>query len=262
MSIPLIGFGTYRLHDNTYNSVIEAIKSGYTHIDTAPLYRNESIVGDAIKNSGVCREKLFITTKISRNELKSNDIRKSIQRSLIDLKVDYIDLLLLHEPIDFLNNWEILSEYFKTEGKGIIKNIGVSNYKVEHLEHILNNEDGVKIIKPYCNQIELNPFIHRNDISDYCNKNKIKIVAHSPLAKGEKLNNKTLLYLESKYSISPAKLMLQWNTENNNIIIPRSKNVKHIKDNLVNYNLANLDKDDIDLLNNLDEQYSTHPKYL
>ena len=259
MDIPSIGLGTYRLNGDTYNSVCYALKIGYTHIDTAPLYKNEFIIGKAIKESGVDRRKIFVTTKISRKELKSNDIKKSIENSLKVLQLDYIDLLLLHEPIDFINNWKLLSDYYNTNGRGIIKNIGVSNFNTDHLNILLNIPNTI----PYCNQIEINPFLHRTPILELCNKNNIKIVAHSPLAKGEKLNNKTLTTIAQQYNCTPAQLMLMWNQLQNNIVIPRSKNIEHISQNM-NQTLSNiyLEQDDYHRLNSLDCQYSTHPKYL
>ena len=268
MDIPSIGFGTYRLNGDTYNSVRHALKIGYTHIDTAPLYKNELIVGKAIKDSGVDRRRIFVTTKISRNELKTNDIKKSIENSLNVLKLDYIDLLLLHEPIDFINNWKLLSDYYNTNGRGIIKNIGVSNFNINHLNIILNSQNTSNTFNtiPYCNQIEINPFLHRTPIVELCNKNNIKIVAHSPLAKGEKLNNETLTTMAQKFTdCSPAQLMLTWNHLQNNIVIPRSKNIDHISQNLSaisSISELNLDTNDTHLLNSLDCQYSTHPKYL
>lgn len=265
MDIPSIGLGTYRLNGDTYNSVCHALKIGYTHIDTAPLYKNELIVGKAIKESGVDRRKIFVTTKISRKELKSNDIKKSIENSLKVLQLDYIDLLLLHEPIDFINNWQLLSDYYNTNGRGIIKNIGVSNFNTDHLNILFNtpNTSNTPNTIPYCNQIEINPFLHRTPILELCNKNNIKIVAHSPLAKGEKLNNKTLTTIAQQYNCTPAQLMLMWNQLQNNIVIPRSKNIEHISQNM-NQSLSNifLEQDDYHRLNSLDCQYSTHPKYL
>lgn len=266
MDIPLIGFGTYRLKDSTYNSVKHAIKTGYRHIDTAPLYKNEERVGDAIKDCGIERKNLFVTTKISRDNLKTNDIKKSITESLKKLKLDYIDLILLHEPIDYVKNWQMLYEFYRTEGSGIVKNIGVSNFNIGHLNKIISNENNSvssqSLIKPYCNQIEINPFLHRKEIVEFCNTNNINIVAHSPLAKGEKLNDKNLNMLSNRYNISTSNLMLEWNLKQNNIVIPRSSNNTHIEQNISNTNISKFSDEDIERLNNLDCQYSTHPKYL
>ena len=254
MDIPSVGIGTYRLRDQTINSVIHSIKTGYRHVDTAPLYKTENYVGDAIKNSGVDRRNIFVTTKISRDHLKENKISDSIEESLKKLSLDYIDLVLLHEPIDCVKNWELLKNYYLMSGKNKVRYIGVSNFNINHMDSIINNHI------PYCNQIELNPFLHRNNIVEYCNRYNIKIVAHSPLSKGEKLDNEQLITVSEKYNKTPAQIMLKWNIHNNNIVIPRSKNLTHIEENLsLNFEI---EQEDINTINTFDCKYSTHPKYL
>lgn len=254
MEITELGLGTYRLRENAYDSILHSLKVGYNHIDTAPLYKTEESVGNAIFNSGIDRRKLFVTTKISRNELKENKISESIEESLKKLSLDYIDLVLLHEPIDYIKNWELLKNYYLTFGKNKVRYIGVSNFKIEHIESIEN------IYKPYCNQIEITPFLLRDNLVEYCNKKDIPIVAHSPLAKGEKLDNNQLITLGKIYNKTPAQIMLKWNLQNNNIVIPRSRNKIHLEENLsMNFEI---ETDDINVINSLDCQYSTHPKYL
>jgi len=253
--IPQLGFGTYRLNDNTYESVKFALQNGYTHIDTAPLYKNEEQVGRAIKDSGIDRKNIFVTTKISRKELKSNKIQESIEESFKKLGLDYIDLILLHEPIDYEKNWDLLEKYYSTIGKNKVINIGVSNYNENHLHQIISKK------KPFCNQIEINPFLLRNNIVNFCNNNDIKIVAHSPLAKGEKMNDNQLMNVSINNKITPAQTMLLWNLQQNHVIIPRSKNNNHIIENIVT-NKEILSQDDLNLINTFDCQYATHPKYL
>jgi len=254
MEIPKIGFGTYRLKDHTTNSLLRALTVGYTHIDTAPLYKNETQVGEAINKSGIDRETLFLTTKISRKELKSNSIVDSIENSLKVMNQDYIDLVLLHEPIDFLQNWKLLCEYFNNQTQIKVRHIGVSNFNIEQLELI------TKIKFPYCNQIELNPFLQRTSLTEYCKKKNILVVAHSPLAKGEKLDNPILKSISKDINKTPAQIMLKWNYINNNIIIPRSKDHLHILENTsLDFELS---KDNLEKLDSLNCNYSTHPKYL
>ena len=254
MEIPKIGFGTYRLKDDTTNSLLRALTVGYTHIDTAPLYKNEAQVGEAINKSGIDRNTLFLTTKISRNELKNNSIADSIENSLRVMNQDYIDLVLLHEPIDFLQNWILLCEYFDNQTQIKVRHIGVSNFNIEQLELI------TKIKFPYCNQIELNPFLQRTSLTQYCKKKNILVVAHSPLAKGEKLDNPILKYISEDIKKTPAQIMLKWNYINNNIIIPRSKDQLHILENTsLDFELS---KDNLEKLDSLNCNYSTHPKYL
>ena len=265
MEIPEIGFGTYRLGDKTYDSVIYSIKNaGYRHIDTAPLYKNEETVGNAIRDCGIDRKQIFVTTKISRKQLETNSITESIENSLKIMGLDYLDLVLLHEPIDFIENWDILSEYYQTKAKNKIRYIGVSNFNEKQLESL--NKISKTYSTPYCNQIELNPFIKRDSIVSYCDKNNIKIVAHSPLAKGEKLGDPSLNKISLDKSITPAQAMLCWNLYQNNTVIPRSKNPKHIEENIDTVNKYSYDgffnNSDINNMASLDCQYATHPKYL
>jgi diketogulonate reductase-like aldo/keto reductase len=254
MDIPQSGFGTYRLKEDTISSVILSLQNGNRHIDTAPLYKNEKEVGIAIQNSGIDRRHIFVTTKISRDKLKSNSIAESITHSLYTMNLDYIDLVLLHEPIDYINNWKLLNSFFLTEGKNRIRHIGVSNYNTQHLSAISD----IKI--PYCNQIEINPFLHRDNIQTHCNLNNIKIVAHSPLAKGEKLQHPLLVDISKKVNKTPAQLMLKWNQNQKHIIIPRSKNKQHILENMtLDFDVG---AEEQCVLDSLDIQYATHPKYI
>ena len=262
MDIPIIGFGTYRLGKSTNDSVRHAINIGYRHIDTAPLYKNEAIVGNAINKSGINRQNLFITTKISRKELETNSIAESIENSLKNMGMDYLDLVLLHEPIDYIKNWGLLVEYYNTIGKNKVRFIGVSNFNEKQLKNIYNVNN--INVNPYCNQIELSPFLLRNPIVEYCNRNNIKIVAHSPLTKGEKLEDTRLKTLANEYNISPSQLMLKWNLQQNNIVIPRSKNNSHIEENLQIIDIIDtrITDEDMELMKSFDCRYTTHPKYL
>lgn len=252
-----IGFGTYRLYDDTYESVKYAIQNGYEAIDNAPLYKNQELVGKAVKDCGRSRKNLYITTKISRDQLKTKSIVESIENSLKVMGLDYIDELILHEPIHPLENWQILSEYYNTKGKGIIKNIGVSNFNQKHLEEIYTDE---KSENPFVNQIEVNPFLARTDLVDFCNKINLKIVAHTPLAKGEKFDNEQLIEIAKKHEVSPAQIMLKWGSEKGFRVIPRSKDDGHIQENLsLDFEM---DDDDMCILDSMDCGYATHPKYL
>jgi diketogulonate reductase-like aldo/keto reductase len=258
---PVFGFGTYRLCADTYEAVQNALKCGYVHIDTAPLYKNEESVGGAIYTSGIDRKKIYVTTKISRNELKKNNIVDSIQNSLRNLRLDYIDEIVLHEPIDIIHNWRSLCEYYHTKGKGIVKNIGVSNYNIDDINAIMGDTDNMYLTSPYVNQIEVNPFLTRGDLPKYCMDRGINIVAHSPLAKAEKLDNSILCEMGNKYGTTPAKIMLMWSKYKGYRIIPRSSKLHHIKENIqeIGKKMSHLD---IHILDELNCGYATHPQYI
>lgn len=270
MDIPSIGFGTYRLGKDTEQSVIHAIKTGYRHLDTAPLYKNEADVGRAIANSGIDRKKLFVVTKISRDQLKKNEIESSIGNSLNTMGLDYVDLILLHEPMDEetnVANWQSLVE-FQSANKHKVLNIGVSNFDQIDLNPI------IKIQTPSVNQIEVNPFIQQKELVQFCKNSGIKVVAHTPLAKGEKFNSQNLNLVAESYNLTAAQLMLKWLNQNGIVSIPRSKNPSHIESNLgfvsqsgqsefTDFNsCSQISNDDLDIMKGLDCEYATHPKYL
>ena len=244
MELPDIGLGTYQLdHEQTYRSVRWALEIGYRHIDTAALYRNEKQVGQAIRDSGISRQRIFVTTKISAKAIRQHQLQPAIESSLHQLDLDYIDLMLLHSPDAKLNQtWNELSQLYDLYGN--IRHIGVSNYQQIHLKQL---EDAV--IKPYANQIEITPFLTRQKLRQYCKNQNIQIIAHSSLTKGKQLN------------ITSATVLLKWALQNNLKIIPRSANQKHIFDN---FNLGSelLSEQMMRGLDELDCGFATHPQHI
>lgn len=271
MEIPLIGFGTFRLKgDDAYNMVLSALQNGYRHIDTAKLYGNEKNVGKAIKDSGINRNEIFITTKIWKDDLKNeNRMIKSVKNSLKKLDVDYIDLVLLHTyPVEIggsdlselVTTWKVMEDIIDNKIIGLenkVRYIGVSNYKVIHLEQLLN----CCKYKPYVNQIEITPFLIREDLSEYCQKNDIKVVAHTSLIKGEKFTDNKLITLSEKYKMSMSLLLLSWAVTKNYIVLPRTSNLTHLIDNYKCMKVI-LSDEIINELDNLNENYATHPQYI
>lgn len=271
------GFGTYRLNGSTYDMVSAALKNGYRHFDTATLYRNEKSVGKAINDyisdndCKIDREDLFVTTKIPKWGIEKNLIEQCFLESMDSLNIGYIDLLLLHCPIDvdidnkgnrIESSWKKMEELYEKFG-GKIRNIGVSNYKIEHLERVLR----VCKIRPYVNQIEVTPFLTRTSLVEYCEMQKIQIVSHSTLTKGEKLDNEALKEISAKYGKTPAQILLKWARQKNFIVIPRTKNCDHLVENIagftnVDINISDISDLDMKALDGLNETYSTHPKYL
>jgi len=249
MKLPDIGLGTYQLTpEQTYRSVRWALEIGYRHIDTAALYRNEKQVGQAIRDSGISRQQIFVTTKI----LPKAIVKPAIESSLHQLDLGYIDLMLLHSPSQ---TWGELSRlYCELYRSRLIHYIGVSNYQERHLKQL----EG---IKPYANQIEVTPFLPRKNLREYCQKQGIYVVAHSSLTKGIQLNNQQLLEIITENGFNGAALLLKWALQNNLKIIPRSANHKHI---LANFNLPSelLSKPMMKCLDNLDCGFATHPQHI
>jgi diketogulonate reductase-like aldo/keto reductase len=257
MEYPIINFGTYRLKELEIPVALEtALKVGYRSIDTASLYLNEQYIGKFIKENEITRSSLWITSKLNPKIVsKSPDtIIKSIKTTLENLQTDYLDLFLLHAPsVDNMEKcWSVL-ENFKRQG--IFRNIGVSNFKPEHIEQILKFSS-----EPiFTNQIELSPFLTRQPIVKYMREKSICISAHSSLAKGEKFDNLQLINVSNKYLKTPAQIMLKWAIQNNYNVIPRSGNPIHIKEDF-DLDFV-IEPNDIELLNSLNSDYYTHPQY-
>ena len=257
MNLPQIGFGTYRLlGDVCVKSVELALKTGYRHLDTAQLYRNEVEVGVGIKNSSVAREQLFITTKLNFKVMEAGKeaMLQSVKESLNKLGVSYIDLLLLHAPLDnYVTNWKDLIAIQSALGKDVIRQIGVSNFGQEHLTQI------IPFAVPYANQIEVSPFWQRAELIAFCEKNKIKPIAHSSLIKGELFSDPSLVKLAAELSMSPSQLLLSWAYTKGLYILPRSANPDHIVEN---FTPKVLSETALEQVKSLDRKYATHPKYL
>lgn len=242
--------GTYRVpKDKAFEVVLSALQLGYRRIDCAELYRNEKQVASAI--NVFCEEK-----KIDRKEiLVTSKIRFFSEETVKDRLKIFGELycLLIHFPTEgYLETWNKLNEFVKTNNLPIL-NLGVSNFKEEHLLSLLSSEH-----IPYCNQIEASPFWNRNDIVKLCKQMGIKITAHSPLVKTEKKDHPVLVSLSTKYSCSWAQILLAYSFQKELFPIARSCNVEHLKDNLI---LPVLDWKDVSVLDGLDEQYATHPQY-
>jgi diketogulonate reductase-like aldo/keto reductase len=245
LNLPEIGFGTYNV--TKIETIVNAIRSGNTHIDTAEYYNNEHLVKEAIdstQHSG----KIFITTKISKESIDRNEIEKSFNKRLNIF--EYIDLLLLHFPSkNCKKDWDTLVELYKSNTNKI-GNIGVSNYDVEDLKQLEKSE-----MMPAYNQIELSPFFTRNELVQYCRDKNIKIIAHRSLTKAKKLNDHVVTNMANKYQISSAELMLKWALKKGFFVIPKSENVDHMKQNL---NVKNdLSSDDLNELDKCNEEFQT-----
>ena len=262
-NIPCGGFGTYGLKGEiAYISVLNAIKNGYRHIDTASIYKNEEYVGKAISDSGIARENLTVSTKIWFDAIEKgrNGIIDGIKESLKKLKLDYIDILYLHGPKDgfIVNSWKTMEEVYEGKIQNVkVKYIGVCNYDVCHLEQVLDNCK----IKPFVNQIEISPYLNRDDLVTYCNKHNIIIVAHSSLTKGKKFDDIKLISIAKRLNTTPAVVLLCWALCRGFKVIPRSSKEEHIIENIKSISLI-LSNEIIEELNKFDEQFSTHPRYI
>jgi diketogulonate reductase-like aldo/keto reductase len=264
--IQAIAFGTYLSEGNDcYSSVRHALDVGYTNIDTASFYKNEHIVGKAVKDSGKHRENLFITTKIWNSEQGATLSAKSIENSLKELDCGYIDLMLIHWPIpvghehDYQTlNKETFEVMAKYKEKGLIKHLGVSNFLTEHLQQLERNTG----LRPIVNQIEMHPGLMQNEIRSYCKDKGILVQAWRPLMKGNCNSFPTLVELGKKYGKTPCQIALRAILQAGAMPIPKSIHPSRIEENFDIFDFA-LSNEDQNVILNMDEyRCGSHPLHL
>lgn len=215
--IPILGFGTWQLNDTIcVDAVKNALLTGYRHIDTADIYGNHLEVAQGIRESGVPRNEIFITTKVFFPDLHGDRVIQKCKHFLSELETDYIDLLLIHWPNKKIPIEETLHAMNSLKNEGKIKAIGVSNFTIQHLEKALAT--GVKITN---NQIELHPSFKQKEMREYCKANNITVTAYSPLGQGVDLQIPLIQELARKYTVSPAQVVLNWIITQNVIAIPK-----------------------------------------
>ncbi len=253
--IPLFGLGTFRspAGEEVRSAVEWALEAGYRHIDTAALYGNEPDVGAAIRESGVPREEVFVTTKLHKDEHGYDPALRGFDASLDRLGLDYVDLYLIHWPESDRRqeSWDALE---KVHSEGRARAIGVSNYLVKHLEEVL--ERGT--IVPAVNQIELHPFNYRSraDVVELCRERGIAVEGYSPLTKTEKLDDPVVVEIAESSGRTPAQVMIRWSLQHRFITIPKSTSRDRIRENAGVFDFE-LTREQMGRMDALDEGYLT-----
>lgn len=230
VKVPSLGFGTYKLTGAEGARAVEfAIGAGYTHIDTAQVYENEESVGSGIKSSGAARDKLFVTTKIWRENFEGGRAAKSIDESLARLKTDYVDLLLVHWPFPELPLEVMIDAVLKAQEQGKARLIGVSNFTAAQIAEAVKLSGG-KI----CNdQVEYHPFLSQAPILNAARKNDMFVTAYSPVARGKAIKDETLKEIGLKYGKNAGQVTLRWLVQQDNVAaIPKSATPDNIRKNL------------------------------
>ena len=246
-NIPLLGLGTWELlGQKCYDAVTIALEAGYKHIDTAQIYGNHREVGQAIKDSSISRENIFITSKLWLNDVEADKVLPAIQRALEELQLDYLDLFLIHWPSNTPIS-ETLGEMQKAKEQGLIKNLGVSNFTINHLKDA--QATGIDFIN---NQVELHPTLSQPELQDFCSQNNISLTAYSPLGRGKDLDIPIIRQIAQYHGTTPAQIIIRWLTSKGIITIPKATSREHIEGNLqaLQLDLNSEEMEQIDNLNN------------
>ena len=247
-TMPILGYGTYKVTDDVdaEKCASEALEVGYRLIDTASFYRNEGQIGQALAKCGIKRSEIFLTTKLWTDVTNEEQAFYSVERSLKLLKTDYLDLLLIHWPT--ANSVAVWQAMLKMQQQGLVRSVGVSNFKEHHLEQVISASGVV----PTVNQVELHPIFQQKDLCAYCNGKNIVVQAWSPLMRSAVLDNATLTAIAAKYNVTVAQLILRYDVQKGISVIPKTTNKGRMVENfsIFNFNIAD---SDIKLIEDLDE---------
>jgi 2,5-diketo-D-gluconate reductase A len=250
--IPQLGFGVYQIDpDETAGAVKTALDIGYRHIDTAEMYQNEAGVGQGVRDAGVDRADVFVTSKLNNGFHEPDAARKAFDETLSKLGFDFVDLFLIHWPLptlynnDFVSTWQTLEE-FRRDGRA--RSIGVSNFQTAHLERLANETDTV----PSVNQIEVHPYFVNDEVRQYCNEHGIAVEAWSPIAQGKVLDDPVVTAIAEAAGKSPAQVVLRWHIQRGDIVFPKSVTPKRIEENFALFDFE-LSGHDVDALTALDK---------
>ncbi|PAE19890.1 aldo/keto reductase [Bacillus sp. 7504-2] len=259
VKMPWFGLGVFKVKEGSevVEAVKAAIKNGYISIDTAAIYQNEEGVGQGIRESGVARDSLFVTSKVWNSDQGYESTLQAFETSLQKLGMDYLDLYLIHWPgkdsAKYKETWRALEKLYKD---GRVRAIGVSNFHVHHLEDLIADAE----IKPMVNQVEYHPHLAQLELRDYCKKQGIQLEAWSPLKQGQLLNEPTIVEIAEKYQKSPAQIILRWDLQNEVVTIPKSIKEHRIIENadIFDFELAPEDMAKLDGLNK-NERVGSNP---
>jgi len=250
-TIPQLGFGVFQVPpDQTAAAVRAALEVGYRHIDTAEMYRNEKGVGQGLRDAGVDRGDVFITSKLNNGYHRPDDARRAFDATLSALGSDYVDLFLIHWPLptlydgDFVSTWNVLEEFAKD---GQARSIGVSNFQVAHLQRLAEGSQTV----PAVNQVEAHPYFGNEQVRTYDREHRIATEAWSPIAQGKVLDDEVITRIADAHNKTAAQVVLRWHVQRGDIVIPKSVHRERMQSNFDIFDFS-LDNGEMDAITGLD----------
>jgi 2,5-diketo-D-gluconate reductase A len=256
--IPQLGFGVFLIEpEKTVDAVAAALQTGYRHIDTAQMYRNEKQVGEAVHRSGIDRGDLFVTSKLSNGSRTYDDALTAFDRSLADLGADYVDLFLIHWPLpterDFMDVWRALE---RVHADGRARSIGVSNFQIPHLERLLEEGDVI----PAVNQIEAHPYLTQEQLRSFGESHGIVTEAWSPIGRGRLLDDPAIRAVADRMGRTPAQVVLRWHIQLGNVVFPKTSRPERLRENIELFDFS-LDESDMESISALDrgERFGPDP---
>ncbi len=256
--IPQLGFGVFLIEpQDTMAAVSTALEAGYRHIDTAEMYGNEQEVGEAIRQSGLERGEIYVTSKLNNDAHEPDDARRAFDESLKALGLDYLDLFLIHWPLptryggDFVSTWQTVEEFYRD---GRARSIGVSNFQ----PHQLRRLHGESEIIPAVNQIEVNPYLTQDELRGFCAEHQIAVEAWSPLGRGNVLEDPEIATIARRAAKTPAQVVLRWHLQRGDIVFPKSVTPDRIRENLDIFDFG-LSADEVEAITALNRNERTGP---
>jgi 2,5-diketo-D-gluconate reductase A len=256
VEIPQLGFGVFQIPpDETVKATTTALEIGYRHIDTAQMYGNEREVGIAVRESGVPRSEVFVTSKLNNNRLERDDILRSFDTSLADMGFEYLDLFLVHWPLpgvsDYVARWKVMEEIYAS---GRVKAIGVSNFQPHHLRDLFASSE----VRPAVNQIEVHPYLSQDEVRAFDADHGIVTEAWAPIAKGKVADDAVIQGIAAQVGKTPAQVTLRWHVQRGDVVFPKSVTRARVEENFDIFDFA-LDESAMAAISGLDRDERTGP---
>ena len=256
VEIPQLGFGVFQIKpEETVKATTSALEIGYRHIDTAQMYGNEREVGLAVRESGIPRDEVFVTSKLNNNRLERDDILRSFDTSLSELGFDYLDLFLIHWPLpavaDYVARWKVMEEIY---AGGRVKAIGVSNFQPHHLRNLFGATD----VRPAVNQVEAHPFLTQDELRAFDADHEIVTEAWAPIARGKVNDDPAIKQVAESVGRTPAQVTLRWHVQRGDIVFPKSVKRERMEENFALFDFE-LDESAMAAMSTLNRDERTGP---